>query len=192
MSVPGSYPFPRLGSVNITLPNYARSFLPVIVWDREIGQEDFNSQFHKKAGVYIWFENQHCENKILYVGRSDNLEYRLYQHDHVVNKFQYDHLPGKQADKGKMSQVLVYMDLVQSNKLEPCDLYPNGCDCIPRFFVVVYVVKDAETRSSLERDLIASLNPPMNKAKPKTQWEKHPQSTIQIRKLSRDNFYTCD
>ena len=153
------YPFPGLVNLDLHLPDYAKYLHQDVIWDREINQDEFRVKYRKKTGIYIWFENHHNTNKVLYVGQSGNILKRIEQHHHETRN---------NSNPISISPVLKYLSERPYDNFEPCALYPDNCDCIPRHFIVVLSMRNLNYQiiNRLEKDLIILLNPLLNKYRP--------------------------
>ena len=126
MNTPLPYPFPILGIMDYPIPVSAQKAKQKIIWDRDIkfvGPKVRN----QPSGIYIWHENHHGLNKVIYVGCSEQLYTRLSQHCHCSKDVSETSSP-----------VFQYMHKRPDDVFTPCDKYPLGCDCIPRFFVRIF------------------------------------------------------
>ena len=105
---------------------------------------DFANRRRKMVcGVYLWHENFHGDNKLLYIGASENLYGRLLRHlcagspigDYIADRM-------NQAPRR-------------------CRNYGATCDCFPRFYVEIVAGTGGELYA-LERELIERHAPPLN------------------------------
>src|SRR3972149_1551628 len=108
------------------------------------------------SGIYLWYENHHGTDTLLYVGESGEVYRRLLDH------YKY----------GNDSLVFDYIEWKIHSKFEPCDRYsdwrtdgaipPEGrCDCLPRFYAII--IDSDKSVWNREKEYIRRLKPLLNK-----------------------------
>ena len=133
--------------------------LKLRVWSRDIPEYPPRNDI---SGVYLWYENHHGIDTLLYVGGSGEVYRRLLDH------YKY----------GNDSSVFDYIEWKIHSRFEPCDRYsdwrtdgaipPEGrCDCLPRFYVIIVEhTDDKYTRGrDREKEYIRRLKPLLNKVR---------------------------
>lgn len=131
--------------------NSAVNFIPQInghrsriIWDFELKWSD--SRKSSFSGVYMWVENFHLENTILYVGMSGNVIARLLQHY-----------------KADSPVAMHWFWTLHKRPIEYCAKYEKTCDCLPRWYAIVCKIPPPfEYISAVEQDLIKQFDPPLN------------------------------
>jgi hypothetical protein len=126
---------------------------PILLLDRNI--RSWQADKPSFSGVYLFYENHYHQNKLLYIGGSDNILNRIYTH----------------LCQG--STVNDYIEYNIGSRFRPCK-HLNACCvdcgfcictcCIPRHYFVIYRSPSGlPLWGILERMLIDKYHPPINK-----------------------------